>query len=215
MLSRAFPIGLLATVLLCAEAQAAIYVHYEGLEGDVDEPGYEGWIAVTAYNWGAERFGEGSRGSARQPGQVAIQDFEITLQADKATPKLLEASLRGEVIPKVEIHQTASYGGRAQTYLAYELDNLLINRYEVSGNDDAGPPVIVLGHNFEEIKVTYTEFDDSGREMGNSEMRYNTYDQRSGDMAAAVPEPSGLLLAASCLSWLAFVSLRIRWTCPT
>ena len=38
-----------------------------------------------------------------------------------------------------------------------------------SGNDEAGPPTIVIGNNFEEVKVTYTEYDDTGSSKGNVE----------------------------------------------
>ena len=41
-----------------------------------------------------------------------------------------------------------------------------------SGNDEAGPPTVVVGNNFEEIKVTYTEFDDEGSSKGNVEFEY-------------------------------------------
>ena len=38
-----------------------------------------------------------------------------------------------------------------------------------SGNDEAGPPTVVIGTNFEEIKVTYTEHDSAGNKGGNVE----------------------------------------------
>jgi len=41
-----------------------------------------------------------------------------------------------------------------------------------SGNDEAGPPTVVMQNNFEEIKVTYTEFDDEGTSKGNVETEF-------------------------------------------
>lgn len=38
-----------------------------------------------------------------------------------------------------------------------------------SGNDEAGPPTVVVGNNFEEVKVTYTEYDSDGKKGGNAE----------------------------------------------
>ena len=50
----------------------------------------------------------------------------------------------------------------------------MITSYQVnaSGNDEAGPPTVVIGNNFEEIKMTYTEFDDEGSSKGNVETEH-------------------------------------------
>ncbi len=80
----------------------------------------------------------------------------------------------GEIIPKLELELTSTYGGAKATYLRYELTNVMITSFQTnaSGNDDAGPPTVVIGNNFEEIKVTYTEFDDTGSSQGNVETSF-------------------------------------------
>jgi type VI secretion system Hcp family effector len=95
----------------------------------------------------------------------------ITIDYDKASPKLAEKCLSGAVIPKLEIELTAIYGGSRATYLKYELTNVMITSFQVnaSGNDESGPPTVVVGNNFEEIKVTYTEYDDEGSKKGKVE----------------------------------------------
>ena len=45
-------------------------------------------------------------------------------------------------------------------------------QYNASGNDEAGPPTVVVGNNFEEVKVTYTEYDDTGSSAGNVETEF-------------------------------------------
>jgi type VI protein secretion system component Hcp len=83
--------------------------------------------------------------------------------------------LKGEIIPLLEIEQTATYGGARATYLRYELKNVMVTSFQVnaSGNDEAGPPTVVASNNFEEIKVTYTEYDDTGSSKGNVETEYH------------------------------------------
>ena len=96
------------------------------------------------------------------------------MEYDKASPKLKEKLLKGEVIPKLEIEFTATFGdaGR-QTYLKWELVNVQITDYSFSGSgNDESPPVVVVGNNFEEIKVTYTEFDEAGNTKGNVETTF-------------------------------------------
>ena len=49
--------------------------------------------------------------------------------------------------------------------------NVMITSIQVnaSGNDEAGPPTLVIANNFEEVKVTYTEYDSAGKKKGNIE----------------------------------------------
>lgn len=73
-----------------------------------------------------------------------------------------------EVIPKLEIEQTANYGGSRATYLKYELTNVQVTAFDVnaSGNDESPPTV---ANNFEEYKVKYTDYDSEGNKGGNAE----------------------------------------------
>ena len=95
----------------------------------------------------------------------------LTIEYEKASPGILEAALMGAVIPKLEIELTGTYGGARATYLKYELTNVQVTSYDVSGSaEDDSPPQVTIGNNFEEIKVTYTEYDDStGSTKGNVE----------------------------------------------
>ena len=82
----------------------------------------------------------------------------------------METADSGEVIPKLEIEQTANYGGSRATYLKYELTNVQVTAFDVnaSGNDES-PPTVTIANNFEEYKVTYTEYDSEGNKGGNAE----------------------------------------------
>ena len=117
--------------------------------------------------------GAGATGKTRRRARALVDDLTLTLEYEKASPKLIEAALEGKVIPKLEIEMTSTYGGARATYLKYELKNVQVTSYEVSGaaSDDA-PPTVVIGNNFEEIKVTYTEYDNEGGKKGNVEYNW-------------------------------------------
>ena len=76
------------------------------------------------------------------------------------------------MFPKVEIHMTASYtdAGRV-TYYAYELKDVMISSYSVSGGCEDKPSE-AMSLNFEEIKSTYTECDNKGKKKGNVEYEW-------------------------------------------
>jgi len=152
----------------------AVFAKYDGVDGEAKDDKHKKWVDVLAIDWGMHKPGGGATGQSRRRGGAVIEDVTLTVEYEKATPKLQEKCLMGEVIPKLEIEQTATYSGNRATYLKYELKNVMITSCQVnaSGNDDAGPPTVVLGNNFEEVKVTYTEMDKDGSNKGNVEYNW-------------------------------------------
>lgn len=149
----------------------AIFAKYDGIDGESNDSNHQDWINVLAIDWGMHRPEGKAKGQSRRRGNAVVEDLVLTLDYEKASPKLQEKCLKGKVIRKLEIEHTATYGGARATYLKYELKNVMITSIEVnaSGNDEAGPPTTVISNNFEEIKVTYTELGDNGGVMGNIE----------------------------------------------
>lgn len=160
----------------------AAFAKYEGVDGESMDANHDKWIDVLSLDWGAHKPGGGSTGQSRRRGAAVVEDMVLTIEYEKAAPKLLEKCLRGEVVPKLEIELTATYGGARATYLKYELKNVMVTSYQTnaSGNDEAGPPTVVVGNNFEEIKVTYTEYDDAGSSKGSVETEHKVEPDPSG-----------------------------------
>lgn len=151
----------------------ACFAKYDGIDGESKDANHDKWIDVLSMDWGAVKPGSGATGQSRRRGAAMVQDLILTMEYEKASPKLAEKCLKGEVIPKVEIECTATYGGARATYLKYELKNVMISSYQTnaSGNDEV-PPTVVIGNNFEEVKCTYTEHDDTGSSAGNVEFEF-------------------------------------------
>jgi len=152
----------------------AVFAKYDGIDGESDDDKHGKWIDVLNVDWGIHRPGGGATGQSRRRGAAIVEDMTLTMEYEKASPKLQEQCLEGKVIPKLEIEQTATYGGARATYLKYELKNVMITSIQVnaSGNDEAGPPTVSIGNNFEEVKVTYTEYDSAGSKKGNIEYNW-------------------------------------------
>jgi len=156
----------------------AVFAKYDGIDGESTDAKHDKWIDVLSIDWGAHIPGGGATGPSRRRGSVFLEDMTLTIEYEKAGPKLLKELCSGRVIPMLEIELTATYGGSKATYLKYELINVMITNYQANyktnglDNDD-GPPRLVIGNNFEEIKVTYTEYDDrTGEAKGNVEAEY-------------------------------------------
>ena len=143
------------------------FAKYDGVDGESLDVNHQGWADVLAFDWAGMR--EDSGGSSRRRAAPDIEDFNIVLAYEKAAVKLQESFLMGKVYPKLTVELTATYGGARATYLRYELENVLVTSYQVnaSGSEDDGPPIVAVANSFEEIKVTYTEYDLTGTALGN------------------------------------------------
>ncbi len=152
----------------------ACFAKYDGIDGESTDDNHDKWIDVLSIDWGAHKPGGGATGQSRRRGAAVVEDLTLTIEYEKCSPKLQEKCLMGEIIPKLEIELTSTYGGARATYLKYELKNVLVTSFQTnaSGNDEAGPPTVVIGNNFEEVKVTYTEYDDTGSKKGNVETSF-------------------------------------------
>ena len=156
-----FTITLIFSLLLVSAnlVSAAAFVKYDGIDGESKDENHDKWIDVLSIDWGAHRPEGGATGASRRRGGVVVEDLILVKEIDKATPKLMESALKGEVIPKVEIHLTASTAddGRV-TYYAYELTNVMITSYQVSGATDGDHvPTETLSLNFEEVEWGFHE----------------------------------------------------------
>ena len=149
----------------------AAFAKYDGIDGESKDANNDKWIDVLSIDWGAHKPGGGATGQSRRRGGAVVEDITLTIEYEKSSPVLQEKCLMGEIIPKLELELTSTYGGARATYLIYELTNVMVTSFQTnaSGNDDAGPPTVVIGNNFEEIKVTYTEYDSKGKSKGNVE----------------------------------------------
>lgn len=158
----------------------AAYIKFDGVDGEAQDKDHKGWSDLASFGQAIHKPGAGT-GPTRRRGDVVLDDLVCVKELDKASPKLAEAVCKGRVFPKVEIHVTASYtdSGRI-TYYAYELKNVQVVSYDVSGSGQAEDvPVETVSLNFEEIKVTYTENDSAGKKKGNIEYSWKVEEGES------------------------------------
>lgn len=148
----------------------AIFAKYDGIDGESKDANHDRWIDIVSVDWGAHQPGGGNAGRRRS--SAVLEDMVLTMDYDKASPKLQEKCLKGAIVPKLEIEFTASFGGARATYLRYELKNVMITSYEINSSDEGAPPSVSIANQCEEIKATYTEFDADGSSRGNIETEY-------------------------------------------
>ena len=149
----------------------AIFAKYDGVDGESKDDHHDKWIDLRSIEWAVSTPGAVSGARPRRRAEVEVEAMVLTMEYDKAAPKLLEKSLKGQVTPKLEVELTSTYGGARAVYLRYELTNVRVSSYQVNAYDQ-GTPTVVVANNFEEIKVTYTEYADDGSSRGSVETEH-------------------------------------------
>jgi len=146
------------------------FAKYDGVDGESEsDANHDKWIDILRYEWGLEKSGGGATGTTRRRASATLDPFVLTFDYEKASPKILEKCFKGEIIPKLEVELTFDTEEERLTYLAYEMKNVGCEAYHVGGWADGTRPTVVVVHFFEEIKVTYTEYDSQGGIKGNVE----------------------------------------------
>lgn len=154
------------------------FIKFDGIDGEFQDKDHKNWSSLDTFHQNLHQPLRANNdkstvgGTQRRRGDTVFEDVEIRKDLDKASPKIAEAVANGKVFPKVQIHITASYtdSGRV-TYYAYELANVLVSSYDITG-DAQHRPHEVISLNYEEIKVTYTECDNAGKKKGNVEFAW-------------------------------------------
>jgi type VI secretion system secreted protein Hcp len=151
----------------------ALFIKFDGVDGEAQDKDHKSWSDILAFSWGIHKAGAGATGQTRRRGVATVEDVVVTKEYDKSSVKLAESVLSGKIFPKVEIHNTATFGDARATFLKYELKNVMVSSHNVSaaGGGDA-VPTETLSLNFEEVKQTYVEYDNKGGKKGNVEMTW-------------------------------------------
>lgn len=177
------------------------YVKFDGVEGEVQEQNHVKWSEILTFTTRTHAEGS-EAGTSRRRGSVTFDDIVIMKEIDKASPKIMEACTKRKVFPKVEIHITGGHFGpgsqspppngmsnRMQSlnnafqggggpnsnfvYLKWELKNATVTSHGIDNSSNRqGILLDCIALEFEEIKCTYTELDDTGKVKGNIEFDY-------------------------------------------
>lgn len=143
-----------------------ILAEFDGIPGESTREDYEDWIYIQSFSFSMGKPSRGSTGMSRSRGDVELEDIVLTKWVDKATPKLMDAVAKGSVISNVEIHFIRTGTDDIFYFYKYELKNVLVTSLQSSGNVEEYYPTDTILLNYEEIKVTYQEFDDDGSPQG-------------------------------------------------
>ncbi|MFN2588479.1 MAG: Hcp family type VI secretion system effector [Actinomycetota bacterium] len=144
-------------------AAADYFLKIETIEGDVANGSHTGAIAVESWSWG-ETNSTQVVGSGAGAGKVKVNDFHFTMRVSKATPKLMLYCAQGRVIPTVTLTGVAD----GQTFIVWELKNVIISSYSIGADRTSGPPTDAVKMRFSRIVVTHITHNADGTQTRNT-----------------------------------------------
>ena len=161
-----------------------IYMHLEGLEGEVTTKGHEKWIEVLSAQFGVARsIPSGGKDVNRVRGESSLSDYIVSRDMDKSSVKLWENCCKGEPIKKVKIDYCTTVKDKQEPYLQIELENCFISSYSSSAAGGGGEsrPSESCGINFISMSATYITVDpETGATKGNVPAKYTPGAGKSG-----------------------------------
>jgi type VI secretion system secreted protein Hcp len=157
--------------LLATHADAAIYIKFDGVDGESTSVDHKEWIIVESMSWGANAPAAGSGGGA---GKVSFKEFTVTKRIDKASPQLFLKCATGRHIPKVTLSVTRMVKEVEVEYYQIILTDVLITSIGSESpqapagtpSGDARPLESVGFKWFPKVEIRYTPVNDVTGDKG-------------------------------------------------
>ena len=142
----------------------AIYLKYDGIDGDATHEDHKNWITVESLQWGVGRAISTPVGSTknREASEPSVAEVSIAKLMDVSSVYLFQESCTGQVGKEVKIH-VVSTGSPGQTFLEYTLSDTLVSGYSVSSAGDRPGESVSL--NFNKVEMKYIPLE-SNNESG-------------------------------------------------
>lgn len=133
---------------------ADYFLKIDGIEGESTDDKHKNEIDVLSWSFGASNHGTHGRGGGGGAGKVSFQDFNFTIQACKASPKLMLACASGEHIKKAVLVARKA-GKEQQEFLKITLSDVLVSSYSVGGAGGSSIPQETFSLNFAKVEYEY------------------------------------------------------------
>lgn len=140
----------------------AIYVKYDGIDGEATHESHKKWLDVASIQWGVGRGISTPAGSTanREASEPSVSEVTLTKLMDASSPKFFTEACVGAVGKKVVIHLVTT-GSPGNTYAEYALTNALVSAYSMSSGGDR--PSESISISFTKMEFKFIPYDDKNK----------------------------------------------------
>lgn len=157
----------------------AIYLKYEGIDGEATHQDHQKWIDVSSFQFGVARHIATPSGatSNREASEPSVSEITISKMMDGASPKLFTESATGNVGKKAQIHLVTT-GSPGNTYTEYTMTNALVSGYSVSTGGDR--PMESVSISFTKLEYKFIPYDEKNKAGTPVTVSYDLSTTKSG-----------------------------------
>jgi type VI secretion system secreted protein Hcp len=136
-----------------------VYLQIDGIKGESQDSGHEGWIEFTSASWGVvqPRSASVSTAGGHTAERCEHRVLLLSKHADLASPILMQHCSMGKTIPKAKLELMRADGdGKRVRYYQVELENVMIASMEQM----VGQGSILqdsIGLRYSKVKWSYTQ----------------------------------------------------------
>lgn len=138
----------------------AIYIEWEGIEGNVTAEGYAKHLAVDSFQFGVSRGISMETGNAvnRESTKPNYSEVVVSKPVDNSCTAIFAEASYGSVGKKLVIKFVQTGTDKVDEYMSYTLENCLVSSYSISGSAE-GIPYESICISYTSIEVNYSDFD--------------------------------------------------------
>lgn len=140
-------IAILILMALAGNALAAGFLKIGDIKGESTDQAHKDWIVIESWSFGESRPGT----AAATTGKRQHAPFKVTKAVDKSSPMLQRAAQTGQTFERVYLDAAETGADGRETYLKYELENVMITSYSLSSGGDR--PMESFALNYKAIKT--------------------------------------------------------------
>src|SRR5262245_57925009 len=132
------------------------FLKIDGIPGESGDAKHKDEIQVLSFSFGASQAGTMAFGGGGGAGKVQMNDVQIMMNVNKASPKLFLVCAQGDHI-KSAVLTSRKAGKDQQDYLKFPLTDVLVSSFQVHGDGIANHlPTSQISLNFAKIKYEYS-----------------------------------------------------------
>jgi len=126
------------------------FLKLDGVDGESVQKGYEKWIEILSFSWGATQTPTRGTGSGAGSGKVQFQDFHFVVNFSKASPELFKRCATGEHI-KTGVLSVRKAGEKPVEFYKVRMSDLLVSSYQEGSGGEV--PVDPVSLNFADVAI--------------------------------------------------------------
>lgn len=133
------------------------FLKIEGVNGESTREGFEKWIEIDNFSWGASNpttIGPGTTGAAG--GRVSLHGFSFMKRSDSASAEIFSHCCHGKHFPKAKVTMLKATGDKKPLeFLVYEFEEVFVDAVSWGASRGDNEPQENVTFAFGKITVNY------------------------------------------------------------